>query len=326
MPTPTRNRVLNDLDAAFGTTLRDAVHLIDALARYLGENTEAAITGTQLVLLNRLLFETRSTRLGDLAKSMHVSSHTMTQHIKRLESEGLIERATDDEDKRGVLVRISESGEQVAGAAHAIRRATLQAAFSDWTLDDTELVAAFLGVAPELPGYLPQLDLVEQVDRALIEMIRLHELAEINWAEATSLRSGIRVTRAEILLLEQIGSAAMRLGDLSVAIGVSPQTITRQIKELRNRGLVSSTPNAADGRVCLVQLTKTGLRARRFAVAFRSAHLGRNLEDWDLENLERLPTLLLSLGHALRKDESASNPFISKTARPAGHPPRASSN
>jgi len=81
-------------------------------------------------------------------------------------------------------------------------------------------------------------------------MIRLHEIAEISWAEETSLRSGIRVTRAEILLLERIGDAAMRLVDLSVAVGVSAQTITRQIKELHNRGLVSSTPNPADGRVC----------------------------------------------------------------------------
>ena len=313
VPTQTRNRVLIDLDAAFGTALRDAVHLVDALARYLGENSEATVTGTQLVLLNRLLFEDNSTRLRDLAKSMHVSSHTMTQHIQRLELQGLIDRAADDEDKRGVLVRISESGERVARAAHAIRRATLQTAFSDWALDDTELVAGFLGLAPELPEYLPQLDLVEQIDRALIEMIRLHEIAEISWAEETSLRSGIRVTRAEILLLERIGDAAMRLVDLSVAVGVSAQTITRQIKELHNRGLVSSTPNPADGRVCLVQLTKTGLRARKMAVAIRSTHLGRNLEDWDLENLERLPTLLFSLGRALRKDVSAPNPFISKT-------------
>ena len=313
MPTSTRNRALNDLDTVFGIALRDAVHLIDALARYLSENSEVTITGTQLVLLNRLLFETNYTRLRDLAKSMHVSSHTMTQHIQRLESEGLIDRAADHEDKRGVLVRISESGERVARAAHAIRRATLQTALSDWTLDETELVARFLGLAPELPEYLPQLDLVEQIDRALIEMIRLHEIAEINWAEETSLRSGIRVTRAEILLLERIGDGAMRLVDLSVAIGVSAQTITRQIKELHNRGLVSSAPNAADGRVSLVQLTKTGLRARKMAVAIRSAHLRRNLEGWDLENLERLPTLLFSLGRALRKDESAPNPFISKT-------------
>jgi DNA-binding MarR family transcriptional regulator len=313
VPTPTRNRVLNDLDAAYGAALRDAVHLIDALARYLGKDAEVTVTGTQLVLLNRLLFEGNSTRLRDLAKSMHVSSHTMTQHIKRLESEGLIERAADDEDKRGVLVRISESGERVARAAHAIRRATLQTAFSDWTLCDTELVARFLGLAPELPGCTPQLDLVEQIDRTLIEMIKLHGIAEINWAEETSLRSGIRVTRAEILLLERIGDTAMRLVDLSVAIGVSSQTITRQIKELINRGLVTSSPNAADGRVCLVQLTKIGLRARKMAVAYRTADLRRNLEGWDLENLERLPTLLVSLGRALHKDELAPTPFISKS-------------
>jgi DNA-binding MarR family transcriptional regulator len=265
------------------------------------------------VLLNRLLIETNSTRLRDLAKSLHVSSHTMTQHIKRLESEGLVDRTADDEDKRGVLVTISDSGQQVAKAAHAIRRATLRAACSDWTQEDTELIAAFLRLAPELPEYPPQVDLVEQIDSALIEMIRLHEIAEISWAEETSLRSGIRVTRAEILLLERIGDAAMRLVDLSVAIGVSPQTITRQIKELRNRGLVSSMPNAADGRVCLVQLTKTGLRARKMAVAIRRAHLRANLERCNLENIERLPTLLSSLSQTLQKEWSAPTPFSSKS-------------
>ena len=57
---------------------------------------------------------------GALVTQTMVTSGTMTNRIDRLEARGLVERAPSPEDRRGVLVRLTESG-----------LARVDAAFSD---------------------------------------------------------------------------------------------------------------------------------------------------------------------------------------------------
>lgn len=45
-----------------------------------------------------------------LFKSMMVSSGTMTNRIDRLEKEGLVERVSDERDRRGSLIKITDKG------------------------------------------------------------------------------------------------------------------------------------------------------------------------------------------------------------------------
>ena len=47
---------------------------------------------------------------GILVAQMLVTSGTMTNRIDRLESAGLVRRSPDPQDKRGVLVRLTEAG------------------------------------------------------------------------------------------------------------------------------------------------------------------------------------------------------------------------
>lgn len=56
----------------------------------------------------------RGTNPSDLAASVLITTGAMTARLDRLERSGLIERAADPADRRGVLVRLTERGETLA--------------------------------------------------------------------------------------------------------------------------------------------------------------------------------------------------------------------
>lgn len=53
----------------------------------------------------------------DLAQSALITSGAMTARLNRLDRAGLVARSLDPNDRRGVLVRLTERGEQVAEQA-----------------------------------------------------------------------------------------------------------------------------------------------------------------------------------------------------------------
>src|SRR5437879_8202201 len=65
---------------------------------------------------------------GRLLRATLVTSGTMTNRIDRLESAGLVRRSPDPQDKRGVLVRLTDAG-----------RTRVDAAFPDPVDRDREL-------------------------------------------------------------------------------------------------------------------------------------------------------------------------------------------
>jgi DNA-binding MarR family transcriptional regulator len=56
----------------------------------------------------------------DLYRGLMRSSGTMTHRLRRLESEGLIERVPDPADGRAKIIRLSERGREAAAAAQEI--------------------------------------------------------------------------------------------------------------------------------------------------------------------------------------------------------------
>jgi DNA-binding MarR family transcriptional regulator len=72
---------------------------------------------------------------GDVARRLGLSPASMTRLLERLESRGYIRRTVDPEDRRRVLVALTEAGEHMTGT------------FSVWL--DSPAVAAFKKLSPE---------------------------------------------------------------------------------------------------------------------------------------------------------------------------------
>jgi DNA-binding MarR family transcriptional regulator len=68
---------------------------------------------------------------GRLLRATLVTSGTMTNRIDRLESAGLVRRSPDPQDKRGVLVRLTDAG-----------RTRVDAAFADLVARERELLGS----------------------------------------------------------------------------------------------------------------------------------------------------------------------------------------
>ncbi|WP_203568477.1 MarR family winged helix-turn-helix transcriptional regulator [Aestuariimicrobium ganziense] len=54
---------------------------------------------------------------GQLVRETHVTSGTMTNRVSRLAERGLVERSSDPDDGRGVLVQLTGTGRQSVDAA-----------------------------------------------------------------------------------------------------------------------------------------------------------------------------------------------------------------
>lgn len=87
--------------------LRRIMRAMDSHSRYLAQHH--GLTGPQALVLRELV------RLGDipagqLARTVSLSQATLTGILDRLTRKGLVERRRDAQDKRRVLVRITEAG------------------------------------------------------------------------------------------------------------------------------------------------------------------------------------------------------------------------
>jgi DNA-binding MarR family transcriptional regulator len=88
------------------------------------------------------------------------------------------------------------------------------------------------------------------------------------------------MTVAQAATLEVLRSeGAMRLGALGRRLGISPSTLSRNLRRLRERGLLTRLPDPGDTRAALVSLSDAGRRA--------AARIVRQEENFALAVLER---------------------------------------
>jgi len=112
--------------------LRRIIRSIDLHSRAILRRS--GVTGPQLVVLNRLA------RLGEisvseLAAAVNLAQGTVTGILDRLVGRGLADRRRDERDKRRVLVRVTQAGDELlAGAPPLLQEHFLErfAGLEDW--------------------------------------------------------------------------------------------------------------------------------------------------------------------------------------------------
>ncbi|WP_170323823.1 MarR family winged helix-turn-helix transcriptional regulator [Cryptosporangium phraense] len=92
-------------------------------------------------------------------------------------------------------------------------------------------------------------------------------------------------------LLFQLAERPQRAGTLAEAVHADPSTVSRQVAQLVDRGLVERKPDPADGRACVLVPTEAGREVIAVLRQQREEHLARIVRDWpdrDVDDLVRL--------------------------------------
>ena len=120
-------------------------------------------------------------------------------------------------------------------------------------------------------------------------LLRLHDLV--------SARGGLTLDRSAYPLLNQIlalqgAAGGGRLTDVAAGLGVAVPTVSRQVRQLEDLGLVVRTRDPIDGRAILLEVTEVGVDAlQRMRVEWRKT-VAEILEPWPQKDRELLGELL----------------------------------
>jgi len=116
-------------------------------------------------------------------------------------------------------------------------------------------------------------------------LMRLHELV--------SNRGGLTLERSAYPLLNQIlALQGGRLSDIAAGLKVAVPTVSRQVRQLEELGLVVRAQDPIDGRAILLEVTPAGLDAlQRMREEWRKTVAGI-LESWPGKDREILGELL----------------------------------
>jgi DNA-binding MarR family transcriptional regulator len=120
-------------------------------------------------------------------------------------------------------------------------------------------------------------------------LMRLHDLV--------SARGGLTLERSAYPLLNQIlalqgRAGGGRLTDVAAGLRVAVPTVSRQVRQLEDLGLVVRTKDPIDGRAILLEVTEAGVDAlQRMRVEWRRT-VAEILESWPEKDRELLGELL----------------------------------
>jgi DNA-binding MarR family transcriptional regulator len=103
-------------------------------------DTDPALSATDAWLLGRIT-DTGPVRLSELADWQEVDRSTMTMQVRRLETMGLVSRATDPTDGRATLVKATRAGAARHRRTKRTARGVYEGLLTDWSEDDLRQAA-----------------------------------------------------------------------------------------------------------------------------------------------------------------------------------------
>ncbi len=103
----------------------------------------------------------------------------------------------------------------------------------------------------------------------------------------------------------------MRLSDLAAKVELDASTVSRQIKQLEDKGLVERAPDPDDGRASLIQLSNEGRRTMQAAFRRRFERIKTVLDPWSQRDKDLLQDLLTRLAADLREANDRQESSVS---------------
>ncbi len=100
----------NNLKQVTDLLYRSSPAIRQVMSSVFSDNTGNGSTSTLQIMLLSVLDEQDEISMGDLATQLALSKSNATMHVDKLVDRGLVERYNSTEDRRVILVRITEKG------------------------------------------------------------------------------------------------------------------------------------------------------------------------------------------------------------------------
>lgn len=112
-------------------------------------------------------------------------------------------------------------------------------------------------------------------------------------ARRRSVRAGVDVGRPAIAILTALHHhGSMRLNALSGRCELEAPLVSREVRDLVERGLVTRSPDPADGRAVIIALTEAGADTYRSYRRATDDIITETFADWTAADLDRLAAYL----------------------------------
>ena len=154
--------------------------------------------------------------------------------------------------------------------------------------------------APTVAAYIPSEAATQLADR--LHSAAIHLLRRLRHEDSQTGLSGPRLSALSVVVF----AGPVTLGELAAAEQVRPPTMTRLVRALVTRGLVTREPDARDGRIVRLRATPKGRTLMAEGRARRVRALACQLEHLDAEQLAALysgTAAMESITEELRKTD-----------------------
>ncbi len=128
------------------------------------------------------------------------------------------------------------------------------------------------------------------IDVIATQLVRLHRLRDRALAQVKD-RSGIDPA-GFVVLFRLVCDGPMRSGALAEAVHSDASTVSRQVAQLVERGLVIRTADPDDGRATVLEVTTKGREVADRIRARRQESVAIVTEDWSAEDRASFAALL----------------------------------
>ncbi|MEU8263393.1 MarR family transcriptional regulator [Micromonospora sp. NPDC048999] len=141
-------------------------------------------------------------------------------------------------------------------------------------------------------------------DEATLGRIETEVALLMRLGEATRRASGTAehrvLDRAAYVILRYLDSVGpQNVSGLAARLNLDGSTVTRQVSAMQRDGLITRTPDPADGRGTVVSPTQAGLQRMAAVQAARTRLYGDILAAWSPDDRDTLADLLHRLNEAL---------------------------
>jgi DNA-binding MarR family transcriptional regulator len=151
-------------------SLRQIIRAIDLHSKHL--ERESGLTGPQLLVMQSIS-QFDLVTAGQIAREVNLSQATVTTILDRLEKKAYVTRERSQEDKRKVLIRLTEAGELILKQAPTLLQESFINNFEGLEEWDQNLILSSLQRVADMmrAGHLDAAPLLDSSDEQVVKKI-----------------------------------------------------------------------------------------------------------------------------------------------------------